>query len=124
MNSRFEIPPGNPPSPRRPVGFVPAPIRGKTVTRPQLVTYLNNQAAAAKHTELTRLKKQLGSGRWPPGFVKAPSIRKTDPYLLILLADQELREGRKEQARYLVEAGYEAYDQQYEPCVYRIHPVG
>jgi hypothetical protein len=37
--------------------------------------------------------------------------QKTDAYLLVLLADQELTEGREEQARYLVEAAYEYFDQ-------------
>ncbi len=35
----------------------------------------------------------------------------TDPYLFVLLADQELGEQRPEQAKSLIEAAYAAYDQ-------------
>ena len=41
----------------------------------------------------------------------------TEPYLLILLADQELDDGREEQARYLVEAAYHIFDLTTEPPV-------
>ena len=35
----------------------------------------------------------------------------TDPYMFVLLADQELGEQRPEQAKSLIEAAYAAYDQ-------------
>ena len=37
--------------------------------------------------------------------------RDADPYLWILLADQEIRADRPEQAKALIEAAYSAYDQ-------------
>jgi hypothetical protein len=37
--------------------------------------------------------------------------RDADPYLFVLLADQELGERRPEQAESLIEAAYAAYDQ-------------
>jgi hypothetical protein len=56
--------------------------------------------------------QRLGSGQVAQGFLRGPPIGKSDPYLLLLLADQELDAGREEQAGYLVEAAYEAYDEQ------------
>jgi hypothetical protein len=49
----------------------------------------------------------------PPPFVHPPAAqpRDTDPYLFVLLADQELRDRRPEQAETLIEAAYAAYDQ-------------
>ena len=67
---------------------------------------------------------RLDSGRFAQGFPKTSPIRQSDPFILLLLAEQELNEGRKEQAMYLVEAAYEAYDQPREAHVYRIRPVG
>lgn len=101
-----------------------APIRGKGVTRPQVVMDLNSHGMETKHASLTRLMKRLGSGRFARAFFKAPPMKKSDPYLLLLLADQELDEGREEQARYLVEAAYEVFDRQKESRVYRLYPVG
>jgi hypothetical protein len=124
MKSRFKLPPGSPPSSLKPIDFAPAPIGGEAITRPQVVTYLNSHPAATKLAAMTRLMKRLGSGRFAQGFLKTPPIRQSDPFILLLLADQELDGGRKEQARYLIEAAYEAYDQQKEPCVYTIYPVG
>lgn len=114
MKSRFTIPPGNPSSPLRPVDFAPKPIHGKAVPRPQVVTYLNSHPAARQALE-TRLMKQLGSGLHAQGFVTSPPVRQIDPYFLLLLADQEFHEGHEQQAMYLVEAAYVAYDQQSEP---------
>jgi len=58
-----------------------------------------------------RLFQNLGSARLPRALLKQQPDVDTDPYLLLLLADQELVEGRDEQARYLVEAAYESFDQ-------------
>jgi hypothetical protein len=123
MKPRSRLPPNSSPSPVNPVGFVPAPIRDGAVTRPQVVMYLNSHGVETKHASLTRLMKRLGSGRFARAFFKTPATKKNDPYLLLLLADQELDEGREEQARYLVEAAYEAFDQQKESGVYRLHPI-
>lgn len=123
MKSRFTIPLGNPSSPLTPVDFAPTPIQRKAVTRPQVVTYLNSHPATARHAAKTRLMKQLGSGLHTQGFLTAPPIRKTDPYFLLLLAERELHEGHNEQAEYLVESAYVAYDQRIEPCSYKIRPV-
>jgi hypothetical protein len=39
-----------------------------------------------------------------------------DAYLLVLLADQELKAGRGDQARHLVEAAYAAFDEDAVSC--------
>jgi hypothetical protein len=100
------------------------PDREEVGMRPQAVIPLNEPAAEAKYTVLTGLMKRLGSGRFARALFKAPPVTENDPYLLILLADQELDEGREEQARYLVEAAYEAFDQRSNICVFRIRPAG
>jgi hypothetical protein len=66
--------------------------------------------------------KQLGSGRFARALVKPQPEADTDPYLLLLLADQELVEGRDEQARYLVEAAYESFDQKAQINGYKSCP--
>jgi hypothetical protein len=124
MKPRSRLPPASSPSPIGPVGIVPAPIHGNTVARSPAVIYLNSHRVKAKHASLTRLIKRLGSGWFAKAFFKAPPIKKNDPYLLLLLAEQELDEGREEQAKYLVEAAYEAFDQRKESRVYRLHLVG
>jgi hypothetical protein len=80
----------------------------------QGVTYLNNLAAAPKPTTLTGLMKRLGSGRLVRRFFKARAVTERDPYLLVLLADQEFSEGHEEQAVNLIEAVYRAFDRQRE----------
>ena len=87
----------------------------------QAVMHLHNPARETKHTVLTGLMKRLGSSLFSRNHAKAPPVADSDPYALILLADQEFGEGRNEQARYLVEAAYEAFDQQAKCTIYRIH---
>ncbi len=48
----------------------------------------------------------------------------SDPYLLILLADQELMDGREQQAACLVEAAYEAFDRETGARVFPLHLTG
>ena len=91
--------------------------------RPQAVIHLNEAIAETKYTVLTGLMKRLSSGRFARALFKAPSVTENDPYVLVLLADQELDEGREEQARYLVEAAYEAFDQKSNICVFRLNPA-
>jgi hypothetical protein len=50
--------------------------------------------------------------------------RPNDPFLFILLADQELVDGREQQARYLVEAAYEAFDRKSDPGPFQLHIAG
>ena len=57
------------------------------------------------------LLKHLRAGRFARVFLKPAPKADTDPYLLLLLADQELSDGRKEQARHLIDAVYEHFDQ-------------
>jgi hypothetical protein len=123
MKTRSRLPPGSSPSPVSSIGFVATPIRGNAVTRPQVVMHLNKDGVKTKHASLTRLVKRLGSARFAQVFFKAPPTKKNDPYLLLLLAEQELDEGREEQARYLIEAAYEAFDRQKESRVYKLYPV-
>jgi hypothetical protein len=92
--------------------------------RHQAVIPLREPVAETKYTVLTGFMKRFGSGRFGRALFKPPPITENDPYLLILLADQELGEGREEQARYLVEAAYEAFDQKSNICIFRMQPTG
>jgi hypothetical protein len=87
------------------------PNRGEAIMRPSTMIYLKTPVVGTKHTVLTGFMKRLGSSRLARAFFKTKSVLKNDPYLLILLANQEFDEGRKEQAIYLIEAAYEAFDQ-------------
>jgi hypothetical protein len=49
-------------------------------------------------------------GKIVPRFIASPA-HQADPYLLVLLADQEIAANRPEQARCLIEAAYAVYDQ-------------
>lgn len=55
--------------------------------------------------------KRFGLERFTPGGDKAPSKSDRDAYLLVLLADQELAAGREAEARSLLDAAYDAFDQ-------------
>jgi hypothetical protein len=68
-------------------------------------------ATAAPDQHRTHVLRQW---RPSPGQVvplPAAQPRDVDPYLFVLLADQELGEQRPEQANSLIEAAYIAYDQ-------------
>ena len=52
----------------------------------------------------------LNSGSKSPRPVPAPKMA-PDPYLLVLLARQQIEANRREEARTLIEAAYAAYDQ-------------
>jgi hypothetical protein len=39
-----------------------------------------------------------------------PTKPREDSYLFVLIADQELAEGREEQARFLIDAAYDSFD--------------
>jgi hypothetical protein len=123
MKRRFRVQPGGPPSPLEPVGFLSAPLRREAVTPFQVVSYKNSHLAPAKHADLKKLMQRLTSAAFAQGVLKGLPIRKSDPYILLLLAEQELEDGREEQAIYLVEAAYEGYDQRNESCVYGLRPV-
>src|ERR1700742_3153233 len=101
MKLRSQPQPGGPPAPLQPVGFVSAPNRGQAVTRFQVVTCQNSHIAPAKRAATKRLMQRLGSVWCAQGFLKSLPIRKSDPYVLLLLAEQELNEGREEQATHL-----------------------
>jgi hypothetical protein len=88
--------------------------RGEISMRLQGMTYLNDLAATPKPATLTGLMKRLGSGRFVRRLFKVPPAPERDPYLLVLLADQEFGEGHEEQAVYLIEAVYRAFDRQRE----------
>jgi hypothetical protein len=64
----------------------------------------------AKNWPFMDLLKHLRRGRFARVFLRPVPMADTDPYLLLLLADQELSDGRKEQARHLVDAAYEHFD--------------
>jgi hypothetical protein len=92
--------------------------------RHQTVIPLREPVAETKYMALTGLMKRFGSGLFARTLVKSPPITESDPYLLVLLADQELGEGREEQAIYLVDAAYEAFDQKSNVYIFRMQPTG
>jgi hypothetical protein len=55
--------------------------------------------------------KRFGLARFTWGGNNAPSQSDRDAYLLVLLADQELAAGRHAEARSLLDAAYDAFDQ-------------
>ena len=79
------------------------------MNRPSVVG-LFDAVPETKNRRFKEMMKRLGQGRLARAFTPAPPDVYPDPYLLLLLADQELVEGREEQARYLVEAAYESFD--------------
>ena len=89
----------------------------------QAVVRLSHTVWETKYTILTGLMKRLGSGRFARGLFRKPPNTDNDPYLLILLAEQEFGEGREEQASYLLEAAYKAFDRTAKSNVYRLRPA-
>jgi hypothetical protein len=87
----------------------------------QSVIHLVSPASANKDTPFTGLIRRLGSGRIARALLMTPPKPDIDPHLFLLLADQELIEGREEQARYLIEAAYEIFDRKTEAGVYTLH---
>jgi hypothetical protein len=80
--------------------------------RQKTVIYLKNAVERPKQTVLTALMNRLGSSRFSRTPCTQHPTARTDPYLLILLAAQEFEEGREQQAKYLIEAAYDAFDGQ------------
>jgi hypothetical protein len=90
----------------------------------QRVIDLFGPVSASKGKPLKAAIKHLGSGRIGHIPGKRPPRLTSDPYLLLLLADQELVAGREEQARYLVEAAYEHFDRNAGADVRRLFLAG
>ena len=68
----------------------------------------------------TGLKKHVIASRFGRG-VRTPV---SDPYLLLLLANQELVGGREGQARCLIEAAYEIFDRKAEANAFKLDQAG
>ena len=85
---------------------------------------LSHCAPETEVRSITGLIKCLGSGKFKRAFLKTPHKADTDPYLLVLLADQELDDGREEQARYLIEAAYEFFDKRTQARIYKLNFAG
>lgn len=83
--------------------------------------HLVEDAAGIRPKAITELVSRIGRSRFRLAFSNAIKVKLNDPYLLILLADQELVDGREQQARYLVEAAYEAFDRNAEPKTWPRH---
>ena len=62
------------------------------------------------HSGSAAFVRKPAVGKIMPRFIASPS-HDADPYLLVLLADQEIAANRPEQARSLIEAAYAVYDQ-------------
>ncbi len=90
----------------------------------QTVVHLFGAAPETKDKSFKRLWKRLGSRKPRRETVKPDLDANKDPYLLLLLADQELVEGREEQARYLIEAAYEVFDRKASSNVYELNLAG
>lgn len=76
----------------------------------QPVIYLSDLTPKTKAHPFKDLMKSFRSGRLTRPLADPVAELHTDPYLLLLLADQELVEGRKEQAGCLIEAVYDFFD--------------
>jgi len=89
----------------------------------ETVVQLFGATQATKNGPLKGLMRRLGSARIRRSTSR-PGPTNHDPYLLVLLADQELVAGREEQARYLVEAAYDFFDQKAQSNVYKLNLAG
>jgi hypothetical protein len=78
---------------------------------------------SAKGRPIKGLTKRVGTKQMARSFARAAPETPTDPYLLLLLADQEMVDGREEQARYLIEAAYEFFDRKARVNVRTLHLV-
>jgi hypothetical protein len=90
----------------------------------QTVIHLFTHHPTKEKKPLPGLMKHLGQGRFDQRFSTTPAEAATDPYLLLLLANQELVEGREEQARCLVEAAYEFFDQKSKATRSKLYLAG
>jgi hypothetical protein len=88
---------------------------------PHPVIHLVHSVPSARDGTFAGLMRRLGARRLARAMPGPAPETAADPYLLLMLADQELVDGREEQARYLVEAAYELYDQKATPGTCRLH---
>jgi len=91
---------------------------------PDPLIHLVHPAPAINDSAFTGLMKRQGARRFARTRPKQSPKMGIDPYLLLLLADQELIGGREEQARYLIEAAYEFFDDKTKTSVSRLHLAG
>jgi hypothetical protein len=89
----------------------------------QPVIYLSDLTTKTKPKPFKELPKNFRSGRLAHVFADPVPQLQTDPYLLLLLADQELIEGRKEQASCLIEAAYDFFDRKNRANVHILQAV-
>jgi hypothetical protein len=92
-------------------------ISADTISAEQQIVYLVSPNPGIKDTPFAGLIKCRGTGKAVRSRLRTPKPD-IDAHLLLVLADQELTEGREEQARYLVEAAYEAFDRKAEAEVH------
>ena len=85
----------------------------------QPVIQLFGRRPMSKDKPFKDLMKRLVLGRSEPRIVAPAADVRKDPVLLLLLADQELVEGREEQATYLVEAAYDFFDRNVTKTILR-----
>ncbi|MEA2739021.1 MAG: hypothetical protein QOH05_2328 [Acetobacteraceae bacterium] len=77
---------------------------------PQQMIRLVRPISAMEEIPVTPLAKSLRSPMLLRARNKPFPSADTDPYLLVLLADQELAERREDQARCLIDAAYQMFD--------------
>jgi hypothetical protein len=92
-----------------------------SVMRSQTIVHLHNPDNETKNTTLKGLIRRLNSSLFVRSQAKAHPTIDNDPYALILLAKQEIVEGREEQAKCLVDAAYEAFDKMAKTTIARVH---
>ena len=71
----------------------------------------DDHATAGLNQHPMRIFRQWRPAPAQPSRLLTTHRSDTDPYLFVLLADQELEAQRPEQAESLIEAAYAAYDQ-------------
>ncbi|HEY0185712.1 MAG TPA: hypothetical protein VGC09_23155 [Rhodopila sp.] len=88
---------------------------------PRTVIHLFHSDKAQNDRPFGRLTTRLGSGHFVATERDEPAGADIDPYLLLILADQELLDGREDQARSLVEAAYACFDQKARSSAAGLH---
>ena len=87
----------------------------------QTVIHLFGPDSAIEEKHLPRLMRRRDPSRLNQSLPTPPTEASTNPYLLLLVANQELAEGREDQAKCLVEAAYELFDRKAEVVAFKLY---
>jgi hypothetical protein len=85
-------------------------VSEETSMLPPPLSPWNRVASEAKPREYITSINRTSPGCVVRTLFDPPKKPREDSYLFVLIADQELAEGREEQARFLIDAAYESFD--------------